>query len=112
EEVGGLLELENHRGDVRRNRAAGSRDENRLRVLLAGFQRRVLKLEAVTKREIEALRAVRPKRLVELRRRLRLLMRHLGPELLLNPAPSFVPDGVPAVVVDRSGSKQPNLQLR
>ena len=112
EEVGGLLELEDHRRDVRRDRAAGGRDEDRLRILLAGFERGVLELEAVAEGEIESLRAVRAEALVELGGRLRLLMRDLGAELLLDLLQPFVGDGVPAVVVDGAGGEEADLHRR
>src|SRR5439155_4831127 len=77
EEVGGLFELEDHRRYVRRDRAARGGDEDRVRILLARSERGVLELEAMAEGEVEAFRAVRAEALVDLRRRLRLLMRNL-----------------------------------
>ena len=112
EEVGGLLELEDHRGDVRRDGAAGGGDEDRLRILLAGFERGVLKFEAVAEGEIESFRAVGAEAFLEFGGRLRFLMRDLGAELLVNLLQAFVGDGVPAAVVDGAGGEEADLHRR
>src|SRR5204863_5852236 len=44
EEVSGLFELKDHRRDVRRDRTARGGDEDRVRILLARFERGVLEL--------------------------------------------------------------------
>ena len=104
-----MFQLEDHRRDVRRDRAARGRDEDRVRILLAGLECSVLELEAVAECEVEALRAVRAEAFVDLRRRLGLLMRDLRAELAVDTLQSLVGDGVPSVVVDRAGREQTNL---
>src|SRR4051794_27731531 len=106
EEVGRLLELEDHRGDVRRDGVARGRDEDRVRIFRAGLLRGVLKLETVTEGEIVVFRAVRLESLDDLSRRLRLLMRDLCAELGVNSLHAFPRQRVPAVVVDRAGGKK------
>jgi hypothetical protein len=110
EEVGGLLDLEAHRCDVRRDRAPGGGDEDRLGILRAGVPGGVLVLEAVAEGEIDLALAEGAEALVHLRGSLRLLMRDLGAELVLDPLHALPGQRVPAAVGDRAGGEQADLE--
>src|SRR5204862_2318823 len=81
EEVRGLLNLEDHRRDVRRDGASRGGDEDALRELLARSHGRVLELEAVAEGEVVAVLPIRAEALGDLRRRLHFLIRDLRAEL-------------------------------